>query len=202
MLSYIYTIKKERFSMDIRNKKMVLISHCLCNTNSKVAGFSPKTACEDNLLNLVFSKGYGIIQLPCPENRVYGNRRWGQSREQFDNPHFRSQCKNMLLPFIQEIEDYLKNGYDIAAVISVYGSPSCGYTASYSNSSYGGELCINTIQMQVDSSGIEHSPGIFMNEFKKLMEENGINIPFVDFVEENPLESMEIISKFLEKKEV
>jgi len=186
--------------MDLRNKKMVLISHCLCNTNSKVAGFSPKSACEDDLLNVIFSKGYGIIQLPCPENRVYGNKRWGQSKEQFDNPHFRSQCQKMLIPFIHEIEDYLKNGYHIAAVISVYGSPSCGYTASYSNSSYGGELCIDTIQMQLDLSGLEHSPGIFMNEFKKLMSAHNLDIPFVDFMEEYPAGSIEKILSLIGNK--
>ena len=52
--------------MDIRNKKIVLISHCLCNTNSKVSGFSPRPACEQDLLNVIFENGYGIIQLPCP----------------------------------------------------------------------------------------------------------------------------------------
>ena len=186
--------------MDIRNKKMVLISHCLCNTNSKVSGFSPRPACEQDLLNVIFENGYGIIQLPCPENRVYGNRRWGQSREQFDNPHFRSQCRKMLIPLIQEVEDYLKNGYRIAAVISVYGSPSYGYSGSFSNSSYGGELCIDTVQLQLDSSRLEPSPGVFMNEFSNLMKEHDLAIPFVDFMEEDPAGSFEKILSLLGNK--
>ncbi len=103
----------------------------------------------------------------------------------------------MLIPFIQEIEDYLRNGYKIAAVISVYGSPSCGYSGSFSNSSYGGELCIDTMQLQIDSSHLEPSAGIFMNELSNLMEEHGLKIPFADFMEEDPSESIEKILSLL-----
>ncbi|MGB5823869.1 MAG: CD3072 family TudS-related putative desulfidase [Proteocatella sp.] len=184
--------------MDNRSKKMVLISHCLCNTNSKVCGFSPQSCSEHHLLAELFSKGYGIIQLPCPENRVYGNKRWGQSREQFNNPHFKRECTNMLLPFIDEIRDYLENGYDIAGVISVLGSPSCGYKASYSNDSYGGELDFETVEAQISSGKVSHLPGIFMTEFYKLFEKYSIEIPFIDFNEEKPEESLQAILRMLE----
>lgn len=183
--------------MDNRSKKMVLISHCLCNTNSKVCGFSPQSCSEQSLLAQLFSKGYGIIQLPCPENRVYGSRRWGQSREQFNNPHFKRECTNMLLPFIDEIKDYLENGYDVAAVISVLGSPSCGYKASYSNDSYGGELDFETVESQISSGKVSELSGIFMTELDNLFEEHRIKIPFLDFNEENPEESLQSILSML-----
>ena len=90
--------------------------------------------------------------------------------------------------------------YRIAAVISVYGSPSCGYSGSFSNSSYGGELCIDTVQMQLDASRLEPSPGIFMNEFSNLMKEHDLAIPFVDFMEEDPAGSIEKILSLLGNK--
>lgn len=183
--------------MDLRNKKIIILAHCLLNTNSKVAGFSPQASGEQSLVSLLLSKGYGIMQLPCPENRVYGNKRWGQSREQFDNPHFRKECQKMLSPYIDEILDYIKNGYEIAGIISVYGSPSCGYKASFSTASYGGELDISTVQLLIDSGKLSDSSGIFMEEFENLLKTSNLDLPFFNFIEENPDKSFEILNEVL-----
>ncbi len=50
-----------------RSKKIVLISHCILNVNSKVEGLAQY---ENNSLELVkylIENKFGIIQLPCPE---------------------------------------------------------------------------------------------------------------------------------------
>ena len=183
--------------MDLRKKKIIILSHCLLNTNSKVAGFSPQIAGEQNLVSLILSKGYGIMQLPCPENRVYGSKRWGQSREQFDTPHFRKECQKMLLPYIDEILDYQKNGYEVAGIISVYGSPSCGYKASFSSNAYGGELDMSIVQFQIASGRLSDSSGIFIEEFETLLKASNLTIPFFNFMEETPDKSFEILNEVL-----
>lgn len=185
--------------MDNRGKKIIIISHCLCNTNSKVCGFSPKEAGEINLIYKLMEKGFGIIQLPCPEKRVYGINRWGQSTEQYDNPHFRDECKKMLIPFVDDIRDYIDNDYNVSLVISVLGSPSCGFTKSFSNSNYGGELNFESIEEILKKSNLKSKAGIFMNEFKKLMDENQIQLKFIDFDENLPDKSIQIILDSLSK---
>lgn len=85
-----------------RSKKIVLISHCILNVNSKVEGLAQY---ENNSLELVkylIENKFGIIQLPCPEASFYGMRRWGHVKEQFDTPYYREHLQKYSIPYFSK----------------------------------------------------------------------------------------------------
>lgn len=52
-------------------------------------------------------QGIQLVQLPCPEFTLYGPKRWGHTREQFDNPFFREHCRKILSPVLTQMKAYM-----------------------------------------------------------------------------------------------
>ncbi len=111
---------------DARGRKVVLIAHCLLNQNSIVLGLARRKAMVKELLELFDKYGLGVIQLPCPEILHCGLRRWWMTKEQYDNPGFRSLCLKLSEQVVQYLIEYRRNGVKIIGLIGVAGSPSCG----------------------------------------------------------------------------
>ncbi|WP_373855525.1 CD3072 family TudS-related putative desulfidase [Desulfocucumis palustris] len=118
------------------------MSHCILNSNSKVEGLSNSPGIISEVMNLLMEKQIGIIQLPCPEMVVYGIKRWGHVREQFDTLFFREKCQDIIKPITYQLLDYVKNGYKVIGIIGVDGSPSCGVNLTCSGD-WGGEFLGN-----------------------------------------------------------
>lgn len=178
-----------------RDKKIILVCHCILNCNSKVEGLSEyKGALEFN--KRLIDQGFGIIQLPCPEMMMYGIKRWGHVKEQFDNPIYRNKCRELLVNYIYQIEMYLKSNYEVKGIIAIDGSPSCGYNLTCSSSSWYGELsgCHNLLEKMQDISMVKGS-GIFIEELIKLLKENNINVPILAIDESNLEESLKNIEE-------
>lgn len=55
-----------------REKKIVLIAHCILNVNAKVEGIATSKAGVTELITELMKQGYGIIQLPCVEQDMCG----------------------------------------------------------------------------------------------------------------------------------
>lgn len=166
-----------------RNRDIVVICHCILNCNSKVEGLSEFEGAQQIATELINNR-YGIIQLPCPEMIMYGIKRWGHVKEQFDNMFYREQCREILKPYIRQFDDYIKNDYNIKGVIAIDGSPSCGYNKTCSSKSWSGELsgCKNIMQTIQDIHMVD-GKGIFIQELENLLNENNLNIPILGFDE-------------------
>lgn len=178
-----YKNKKENIMK--RNKNIVVVSHCILNTNSKVEGLSEFEGAQNIAIELI-DKGYGIIQLPCPEMIMYGISRWGHVKEQFDNMFFRDQCRQMLIPYVRQFSDYLNKNYNIEGIIAIDGSPSCGYNKTCSSRSWFGELseCMN-LQNKLEDIQMVDGKGVFMEELENLLIEYKLDIPIIGFEECN-----------------
>ena len=168
-----------------RNRNIVVVCHCILNCNSKVEGLSEFDGAI-NISSSLIEKGFGLIQLPCPEMILYGIKRWGHTSEQFDNMFYRSQCRDMLMPYIMQFENYLRNNYDIKGIIAIDGSPSCGYNKTCSSPKWFGELgqCPNLGEILDDISLID-GKGIFMDVLYNMLKEFNINIPIYGLDESN-----------------
>lgn len=166
-----------------RNREIVALCHCILNCNSKVEGLSEFEGAQSITIELI-NKGYGIIQLPCPEMFMYGIKRWGHVKEQFDNMFYREQCRLMLAPYIKQFDEYLKNNYSIKGIIAIDGSPSCGYNKTCSSKQWFGELsgCID-LQNKINDIEMVDGKGVFIEELENLLKENNLNIPIVGFDE-------------------
>lgn len=183
-----------------RKKEMVLLCHCILNCNSKVEGLSLYEGTQVELVKYLIEKGYGIIQLPCPEMSMYGIKRWGHVREQFDTPYFRKNCRKIFEPILEQIVDYTKNGYKFKALIGIDGSPSCGVNVTCSSSMWGGEVGAGYgKEEKVKDLNVINSKGIFIEEIQGMLKEKGIDIKFVAIDESNLEASTKYIIESFEK---
>lgn len=171
-----------------RKKEIVILSHCIINCNSKVEGLSLYGGSLNFVKDLI-DRNFGIIQLPCPEMNMYGLKRWGNSKEQFDNLYFREKCRELLMPYIYQFENYLKSDYTLKGIIAIDGSPSCGLNKTCSSSLFKNTLCDypNSIIENETVSLIDES-GVFIEVLKELLNEYKIEIPFVA-LDESDVES-------------
>jgi len=159
---------------DKRSKKVAVVSHCLLNQNAKVNGFAFYPAMIKTIIDILYSKDFGILQLPCPETTFSGLRRWWQVREQYDTPEYRAHCRRILQPVINQISEYQKEGYEVV-IIGVDGSPSCGVRFSGSSKEWGGAPEIPREQMT--NYPTTNKPGIFMEELIAMIKEAGLKMP-------------------------
>lgn len=177
-----------------RKKKIILVCHCVLNSNSKVEGLSQYEGVFKEYVNIIANKGIGIIQLPCPEMIMYGIKRWGHVKEQFDNLFYRQECRRILEPIIQQIRNYVDFGYEIVGVVGIDGSPSCGVNFTCSVN-FGGEI-VDSCQIDniLDSLKEVNGSGVFIEELKKYLQEINLEIPFISINEKDVYRSLDEIA--------
>ena len=67
-----------------RSRKIAVIAHCILNQNAKVEDIALFPAVIPDVLNLVVERGYGILQMSCPETIHLGLGRWECIKDQYD----------------------------------------------------------------------------------------------------------------------
>lgn len=168
----------------MEKKKIILVSHCILNTASKVdksraIDETPEERLRKKFLSKAIQCGIQIIQLPCPEYKLYGNKRWGHTKDQFDHPHFHQQCRQMLEPFIQDLKNYIqeKEKYEVLAIIGIDGSPSCGVNFTC-RGQWGGEMMSNTHLYETLSTIYRASEsGVMIDVFSAMLKDANISVP-------------------------
>ncbi|MHA1939439.1 MAG: CD3072 family TudS-related putative desulfidase [Candidatus Thorarchaeota archaeon] len=113
-----------------RSRKVAVLAHCILNQNAKVEDIALYSAIIPEVVNLVVERGYGIIQMACPETIHLGLGRWECIKDQYETSSFKHLCKRLALEVLDQLEDYEKNGYTIGPFIGIDGSPSCGVSKS------------------------------------------------------------------------
>jgi predicted secreted protein len=108
-----------------RARRIVLVAHCLLNANSRVEGVARYQGVHPLVAELT-ERGYGIIQLPCPEVASEGPDRPRKTRAEYDTPSYRALCRGVAEDAARQAAAYDDAGYDVVALIGVDGSPSCG----------------------------------------------------------------------------
>lgn len=168
-------------------QQILVVSHCILNTASKVLSYNEAEQREEaghrkNLLEYVLQNDIQMIQLPCPELLLYGTKRWGHVKDQFDNPFFRSQCRVMLDPIIQQLREYALNPerFRLMGIVAIDNSPSCGYHATC-RGDWGGEFSgCPDLEQRLGTLSIGSEPGVFMEELNNLLKEAKLSVPILD----------------------
>jgi len=111
---------------DRRSRKIVVVAHCILNQNSRVLGIAYYPGMINEIVDILRKYEVGVIQMPCPELTYTGLLRENQTKEQYNTPAFRRHCRQIASGIANQIEEYLKNGFRVLAVIGVDGSPTCG----------------------------------------------------------------------------
>ena len=166
-------------------KKIFVVSHCILNTASKVhqdeSGLQEEYKLRRQFLHMALEQNIQLLQLPCPEFILYGSRRWGHVRSQFEHPMFRKSCVELFEPVLMQLQEYASDPLDfsVQGIVSVEGSPSCGFTQTCL-ADWGGE------QADWDHSGKQlppvrmvNEPGVFMEIVARSLRENSLDIPIL-----------------------
>lgn len=133
-----------------RGKRLVVLAHCILNQNSVVRGWARAPGAFSDVVRVFLDGDVGIFQLPCPEFTYLGEERPPQTREEYETPEYRAHCRGLLEPVAEQLEDYVKNGYEIVGVVGIQESPSCGLLGSR---------------------------GVFLEVFVDLLNARGIQVP-------------------------
>ena len=132
---------------DERSKRVIFVSHCLLNENTRYLGGAFRHGCVDELVDSFQHEELGIYQMHCPEQRA-----WGGVLKRSLLPLYGSQgtllyrLRHVLLPLfiwytrwryrrlakevVRDIEDYVHSGFEVVGIVGVGGSPSCGVCSS------------------------------------------------------------------------
>lgn len=128
---------------DQRSKRVVFLSHCLLNENTRYLGGACQRGATPSVVRECLERGYGMVQMPCPEQHA-----WGGVLKRHLLRHFGSQgtvlyrMRGLLLPILLgytrlvyrrlarqvagQIADYTSCGFEVVGIVGVDGSPSCG----------------------------------------------------------------------------
>ena len=123
--------------MDTKTRKVALIAHCLLNQNAKVCQGANYRGVVSPVVESLRSRGYELLQLPCPELAFAGVRRWWAVYEQYDTPAYRSHCRRLARAVAPLIEQHLRRGAEVI-LIGLDGSPSTGVRFTSSQPGWGG----------------------------------------------------------------
>lgn len=164
-------------------KQILFVCHCVLNTASKVKEFDLEAMEREEQLRLdimrrIVERGIQVVQLPCPEFLQYGSLRHGHCADQFDNPFFRKQCREMLEPIVLQLEEYLSNeqDFEVLGIMGIDGSPSCGvrYTsrAVWSDEPDGSDR--TKVFKETEPA---EGKGVFIQVLVEMLQEKGIDVP-------------------------
>ena len=136
----------------------------------------------------------GILQLPCPETLFYGLKRWWMTREQYDNPGYRSLCLKLSRLIASYVVEYTRCGIDVVGLVGIAGSPSCGvYTTNIGWS--GGKPSIEKPSTRV------RGRGVFVETLLKVLKKHSIELRIlVEYDYRDPEKSLREIEHALRRE--
>ena len=79
-----------------------------------------------------------------------------ETKSDYDCPEYRTLCRNLFLPFVDDIKAYISNGYEIVGILGIKHSPTCS---------------------------VRGRQGIFIEEINSLLKSNDITLKSYDIPE-------------------
>ena len=191
---------------DQRSGKVLVLSHCLLNQNVRYLGGAVRPGMVEEVLEDAHCRGYGLYQLPCPEQRAWGGvlkrhlvpaygaegtlgyrlRRpllWLFTR--YTSLRYRLLARRV----VGDIDDYLRSRFAVAGIVGVAGSPSCGVrrTLGLSGALEAMAACPlaaldrQAFNRQVIAANVVAGEGLFVRQLRRALDRRGIQVPFQEF---------------------
>jgi len=133
----------QQWIKDGRSKKVIFLSHCILNENTRYLGGACRGSCVREIVEQCLDSDLGIVQMPCPEQHAWGGvtKRWLLMAYGAKGT-FLYHMRRLFLPLFllytkliyrrlakataDQVNDYLVSGYSVIGVVGIDGSPSCG----------------------------------------------------------------------------
>ena len=190
---------------DDRSRRVVFLSHCLLNENTRYLGGAFRRGAVDELVEAYLREGVGIYQMPCPEQRAWGGvlkrytlffygagGTWRRLLVPALMPLFTRYTRwvyaSIARTVARDVEDYVRSGFDVVGIVGVGASPSCGVctTLDPRRSAAAAASCPlaridrGFVNRAVVEAAVVDGEGIFMTELRRRLERRGIDVPFLE----------------------
>jgi predicted secreted protein len=190
---------------DERGKKVMFLSHCLLNENTRYAGGAFREAGVDEITDALRKKGIGIVQMKCPEQKTWGGvlkrdmlmgycikgmllRPFLKAYMIFFLWKTKRSFKKIAKEVVSEIKDYLDSGFKVCGIVGIKGSPSCGVSAALDlkrAAEFAADLEIETLNREYFNENcykkcMVNKSGIFFDALNRELLANNINVKFFE----------------------
>lgn len=193
----------QRSLKDSRSKKVIFLSHCILNENTRYLGGACRAGCIREIIEQCLDKDIGIVQMPCPEQLAWGGvtkrlmlLAYGVKGTFFYRtlslffPFFLLYTKVIFRRLAGEtagqIRDYLASGFSVVGVMGIDGSPSCGVNKTLDiRRSFESAACIDVGSVTVErmnsiiTEALIDGRGIFMDMLQDELGKRLIQVPFL-----------------------
>lgn len=139
-----------------RKKQIIYIAHCVLNQNSVIRDWERAQGAFNDIIRVLLDENISIVQLPCPEFTFLGESRLPMTKEGYDVREYRNLCNKLAENIIDQMKEYIAQGYQLVGILGIEGSPTC------------------------DTLG---EKGIFMEELQSLMNKDNIHLETFDIPE-------------------
>lgn len=188
---------------DGRGKRVVFLSHCILNKNTRYPGGVREGGCVREIVEQCLALDVGMVQMPCPEQLA-----WGGVTKKFlltvygAKRTFAYRFRRVLFPLVvvytkfvyrrlarqtaEQIEDYLTSGYEVIGVVGVDGSPSCGVGKTLDlEQAFDSIAGVDTESITVDEMNtivchnLKSGGGLFTAALEDELKKRRIKVPFL-----------------------
>ena len=190
---------------DERSRRVVLVSHCLLNENTRYAGGATRAGAVAEVVEELIAAGYGIHQLPCPERLAWGGALKRHSLRLYNSkgrPLYAVRGA-LLRAFIwwtkliyrrlarqvaKDVDDYQRSGIAVVGIVGIGASPSCGVTTTLDlrgslevvAACPAAALTRDVMNEQAVLACRRHGEGLFIEALDRELKRRGLAVPALE----------------------
>ena len=156
---------------DQRSKRVLLVAHCVLNQNAKIDRCAHYPGVIKEAVEALIESGVGLIQMPCPELLCLGLDRQVEHESvttieaedtrvarRMSEEENQAACRALADALVFQVEQYRKNDFEIAGLLGINGSPTCGVEITWANNRE------------------ERGPGVFIQALNEACHANGVTL--------------------------
>lgn len=186
---------------DERGRKVIFLSHCLLNENTRYLGGAFRKAGMDELIDELQEKEIGIVQMKCPEQKTWGGvlksemlrgycikGTWLRPFLKIYMVFFlwktKRSFKKIARDVVSDIKDYMDSGFEVAGIVGIKGSPSCGISAALDlrkSAEFAADLDFKTLNRRYFNENcykkcMLNKSGLFIDALKKELSAHHVKV--------------------------
>ncbi len=176
----------------------MFLSHCLLNENTRYPGGACRRCCVAEIIDQCIARDLGMIQMPCPEQQVWGGvlkrrmlRLYGAGAAgPIGIPAalwwVRRRYRQLARSVAAQIEDYVTSGFEVAGVIGIDASPTCGVEKTLAIREFVAEVSrvpLETLSVRAQNDLVRRHAvagrGLFIAALERELDRRGVRVPLL-----------------------
>ncbi len=189
---------------DDRSKRVIFVSHCILNENARYLGGAFRRGCVEEIVDELKAKGYGIVQIKCPEQKAWGGplKPYLWMGVAVENSvlyklrklavaiflrHTRRVYRKLAKEVVKEIASYEKHGFEVVGVIGIGGSPTCGVNITLDLRKF--DLCMDLKLNEIERNSfndllykelLKEGKGLFVEALENELQNKNMKVKFFE----------------------